>query len=72
MERFAPAALPRNPRAKTNLRFVGVKRRAAGKPEAAKEGTFPFPTYPAIILACDARDQTIRQVSIVLKSTARS
>src|SRR4051812_30781379 len=32
MERFAPAALPQNLRAKTNLRSVGVKRRVVGEP----------------------------------------
>src|SRR4051794_3156698 len=32
MERFAPAALPQNPRAKTNLRSGNVKRRVVGEP----------------------------------------
>src|SRR4051794_28271265 len=36
MERFAPAALPQNPRAKTNLRSVGIKRRVVGEPPALR------------------------------------
>ena len=36
MERFAPAALPQNPRAKTNLRSVSVKRRVVGEPAALR------------------------------------
>src|SRR3954464_833179 len=36
MERFVPAALPQNPRAKTNLRSVSVKRRVVGEPPALR------------------------------------
>src|SRR4051812_32342188 len=41
IERFAPAALPQNPRAKTNLRSVSVKRRAVGEPAALKPYRVP-------------------------------
>ena len=37
MERFAPAALPQNPRAKTNSRSVGVKRREDAQANARAE-----------------------------------
>src|SRR5215213_6533164 len=40
MERFAPAALPQNPRAKTNLRSVNVKQRVVGEPGALRPSHF--------------------------------
>src|SRR3954451_18587570 len=36
VKRFAPAALPQNPGAKTNLRSVSVKRRVVGEPAALR------------------------------------
>src|SRR5215213_510259 len=54
MERFAPAALPPNPRAKTSLRSVSVKRRVVGEPAALRPAVQQLHVEDAVRAWADA------------------